>query len=141
MQLEQLLVKAARKQWRFQTNKGFLMFEDLWVLKLEDLNDMAIKLDDKVQKGGRKSFITKKSATLTEEQGMLDLVKFVIDTKLAEAEAAKTRANNRAQKEFLEDILRKKRQSSIESLSVEEIEKQLAAFSEASAPAEEEALA
>lgn len=128
MSLESLLVKAARKQWRFATNKGHLTFEDLWNLKLEDLDKIAVALDEKIQKGGRKSFITKRAESLTEEQGMFDLVTYVIETKMAEADAAKARAGKASQKAFLQDLLQRQRIASLEKLTPEEIEKQIAAL-------------
>lgn len=128
MSLESLLVKAARKQWRFATNKGHLTFEDLWNLKLEDLDKVAVALDEKIQKGGRKSFITKRAESLTEEQGMFDLVTYVIETKMAEADAAKERAGKASQKAFLQDLLQRQRIASLEKLTPEEIEKQIAAL-------------
>jgi hypothetical protein len=128
MSLESLLIKAARKQWRFATTKGHLTFEDLWNLKLEDLDKVAVALDDKIQKGGRKSFITKKTESMTDEQGMFDLVSYVIETKMAEADAAKARATKASQKAFMQDLLQRKRIASMEELSTEEIEKQIAAL-------------
>lgn len=131
MSLETLLVKAARKQWRFASNKGHLTFEDLWNLKLEDLDRIAVALDEKIQKGGRKSFITKRAESMSEEQGMLDLVTYVIETKVAEDDAAKERAARRSQREFLESLKQKKQIAALESLSAEEIDKQIAALADA----------
>lgn len=128
MSLESLLIKAARKQWRFASTKGHLTFEDLWNLKLEDLDRIAVALDEKIQKGGRKSFITKRTESMSEEQGMFDLVSYVIETKMAEADAAKARAAKASQKQFMQDLLQRKRIASLENLTTEEIEKQLAAL-------------
>jgi hypothetical protein len=130
MALETLVIKAARKKWRFVTTKGHLSFEDLWDLKLEDLDKIAVSLDEKIQKGGRKSFITKRTESMTEEQGMFDLVSYVIETKMAEADAAKDRAAKRGQREFLEDLKKKKQIATLEGLSLEEIDKQIAALGE-----------
>lgn len=128
MALETLVIKAARKKWRFATTKGHLSFEDLWDLKLEDLDKIAVALDEKIQKGGRKSFITKRTESMTEEQGLLDLVFFVIQTKMAEDAAAKDRAAKRGQREFLEDLKKKKQIAALEGLSLEDIDKQIAAL-------------
>jgi len=130
MALETLVIKAARKKWRFVTTKGHLSFEDLWDLKLEDLDKIAVALDEKIQKGGRKSFITKRTESMTEEQGMFDLVSYVIETKMAEADAAKDRAAKRGQREFLEELKKQKQIATLEGLSLEEIDKQIAALGE-----------
>ena len=128
MSLETLLVKAARKQWRFASTKGHLTFEDLWNLKLEDLDKIAVALDEKIQKGGRKSFIAKRTESMAEEQGMFDLVTYVIETKMAEADAAKVRAAKASQRTFLQDLLNRKQVEKLENLTAEEIEKQIAAL-------------
>jgi hypothetical protein len=128
MSIEAIVIKAARKKWRFATTKGHLSFEDLWDLSLEALDKIAVALDEKIQKGGRKSFITKKTESMTEEQGMFDLVSFVIETKMAEADAAKDRAAKRGQREFLEELKKKKQIASLEGLSLEDIDKQIAAL-------------
>jgi hypothetical protein len=128
MSLETLVIKAARKKWRFITTKGHLSFEDLWDLSLEALDKIAVALDEKIQKGGRKSFITKRTESMTEEQGMFDLVSYVIETKMAEADAAKDRAAKRGQREFLEELKKKKQIATLEGLSLEEIDKQIAAL-------------
>ena len=67
---------------------------------------------------------------MTEEQGMFDLVSYVIETKMAEADAAKDRAAKRGQREFLEDLKKKKQIATLEGLSLEEIDKQIAALGE-----------
>jgi hypothetical protein len=128
MSLETLLVTAARKQWRFASTKGHLTFEDLWHLKLEDLDKIAVALDEKIQKGGRKSFIAKRTESTAEEQGLFELVSYVIETKMLEIETSKARAAKASQKAFLQDLLQRQRIASLEKLTPEEIEAQLAAL-------------
>lgn len=128
MTLETLIIKAARKKWRFTTTKGHLSFEDLWDLNLEALDKIAVALDEKIQKGGRKSFISKRTESMTEEQGMFDLVTYVIETKMAEADTAKERASKASQKAFMQELLQRKKIASLENLTAEEIEKQIAAL-------------
>ena len=130
MALETLIIKAARKKWRFATTKGHMTFEDLWDLNLEALDKVAVALDEKIQKGGRKSFIAKRTESMAEEQGMFDLVAYVIETKMAEADAAKDRAARASQKQFLEDLKKRKQIASLENLSLEDIEKQIASLSD-----------
>lgn len=126
--LEQLLLTAAKKKYRFATTKGHLAFEDLFDLSLAALDIVAVALDEKLQKGGRKSFITQRSTTMTEEQDMLELVVYVIDSKKADAEAAKVRSTKASQRQFLEELKKKKEIANLEGLSLEEIEKQIAAL-------------
>lgn len=120
-----LFITASRKKFRFQTSKGTIGTEDLWELSLKSLDELAVGLDEKVQQSGRKSFVTSRSVTDTETTTKFEIVKFVIDTKLAEAETAKTRAEKASQREFLKGLLVKKQTEKLEGLSAEEIQKQL----------------
>lgn len=123
--MNELFVIAARKKFRFQSAKGFLTVEDLWDLSLAALDRIAVDLDEKITKLGRKSFIGRKTESDTEVTQQLDVVKFVIETKMAENELAKVRADKLAQKAFLTGLLEKKKTEQLEGLSVEEIQKQL----------------
>lgn len=123
-----LFVTAARKKFRFETTKGHLVVEDLFDLSLESLDLIAVNLDKKVENGGKKSFIGKRDTSASENETKLEIVKFVIQTKLDEADARKTRAERANQKDFLASLLEKKRMAQLENLSVEEIQKQIDAL-------------
>jgi hypothetical protein len=49
---------------------------------------------------------------------------------MAEADAAKDRAAKRGQREFLEELKKKKQIATLEGLSLEDIDKQIAALGE-----------
>jgi len=123
-----LFVIAARKKFRFETTKGHLVVEDLFDLSLESLDAIAVNLDKKIENGGKKSFIGKRDTSASENESKLEIVKFVIQAKLEEADARKTRAEKASQKEFLASLLEKKRMAQLEGLSIEEIQKQIDAL-------------
>lgn len=131
--IDNQFIRASRKKLRFITNKGSLQVEDLWDLSLTSLDLLAVDLDEKVQKLGRKSFLTATVRDTNDLQLQFDLVKFVIDTKVAEKEAAKERDSKEARKSFLKDLLEKKQLNALEGLSEAEIQAQIAALDE-SAP-------
>ena len=60
----------------------------------------------------------------------LEVVKHVIDTKLAEELAAKTRADNKIEKEKLLAILAEKQAGKLSELSEKELQKRIAALGE-----------
>ena len=125
-EINTLFITAARKKLRFSFPRGEINSEDLLDLSLESLDSIAIALDKKVQEGDKKSFISAKRNTSTEEnETKLEIVKFVIQTKLEEADARKARAEKANQKEFLASLLEKKRMAQLEGLSIEEIQKQI----------------
>jgi hypothetical protein len=123
-----MFMVASQKKLRFKSGKGLLTVEDLWDLSLESLDNIAIELDETIQKEGRKSFVSKRSSASTEKTLALDIVKVVIEVKQDEAEKRKDRADKRAQKEFLEKLLEEKNIESLKGLSKEEIEKRIAAL-------------
>lgn len=121
-----LFLKASRKKLRFSVKQGFLSTEDLWDLSLPALDAIAVGLDEVVQKQGRKSFIaTTKTAEQNDDSLRFEIVKQVIDIRLAEEAARKARAQTNSQKSFLKELLEKKRVAALEGLSAEEIQAQI----------------
>lgn len=123
-----LFVTAARKKFRFDSNRGQLSTEDLFDLKLEALDTIAIALDKKINEAAGKSFVKTRAASTTELDTQLEIVKFVIATKQAEDEAKKVRVAKDSQRAFLNELLQKKRVEQLEGLSLDEIQAQLAAI-------------
>lgn len=125
-------VQASRRQLRFQTAKGQFSTEDLWTLSLKDLDAIAVRVDETVKPGGRKTFLEnpdrKADDAAIDNELRLEVLKFVIDVKQAENKAAKARADKRTQLDFLNSLLQKKQLEKLEGLSVEEIQAQMAAL-------------
>lgn len=123
-----LFIIAARKKFRFESSRGGLLTEDLFDLPLTILDNIAVALDEKIQKAGRKSFIEKRTASTTDLESQLEIVKFVIETKQAEAEAKKARELKASQREFLVKLREEKQLKKLEGQSLEEIEAQIKAL-------------
>jgi hypothetical protein len=121
-------VIASKKKLRFITNKGQIATEDLWDLSLEALDTIAVSLDEKLQ-NTRKSFIGRREKA-AEDELRFDIIKTVIETKVDEADKAKTRASRRADREFLQRLLDQKKVQELEGLNVDEIQKRLSELSE-----------
>jgi hypothetical protein len=68
------------------------------------------------------------SAASAENDLRLEIVKFVIDTKQTENKAAVAASLNRRQREFLLGLKEKRQIDAMESLTIEEIDAQLAAL-------------
>jgi hypothetical protein len=122
--------QAARRKLRFPTAIGNLPVEDLWDLPLESkagrlsLDLIAIDLHEQLEKVKTKSFVSgsKKDPVI---QLRFDIVKHIIDTRVAE-NAAKTEAKQRdTQIAKISETLAKKKDAALENLSVEELEAQL----------------
>lgn len=124
--VNELFITAARNKFRFSSSQGDLNCEDLFQLNLNALDTIAVALDEKIQKAGRKSFVQKKTASTTDFENQLEIVKFVIETKQAEIADRKTREAKAAQRAFLLGLKEKKQMEQLEGLSLADIEKQLA---------------
>lgn len=121
---------ASKKKFRYPTRRGEVSTEDLWDLSLEDLNNVAVSLHRSVQaSAGEISFITPKTPKQKSDEKLselrLELVKAVIEERLADDAARRERARTRQQREFLSELREKKRMDALSSLSLEEIEKQM----------------
>lgn len=117
--------KASRVKLRFATTKGLLAAENLWDLKLEDLNTLAVGLDEKYEASGKKSFLTEKSDKDKNLKLALDIVVDVLTTKIEEnkesSESLKTKANN----DRILGIIARKTDEELEGKSIEELSKML----------------
>lgn len=125
---------ASRKKVRFDTHMGALSVEDLWDLPLTsktgrlNLDDMAREFHNRKEASAQTSFV--ETATNTDEAAELGfaLVKHVIDVKVAENKANKDARAKAEERKKLLGILSNKKDEELEGLSVEEIEKRLAAL-------------
>lgn len=127
--MEKMFEKATRLKIRYQTQNGILMVEDLWDLPLDskikaNLNSIAIQLNRQIKDSGEESFIgnSKVDPIL---QLKFDIVKYIIDTKLSEAE---DKANALAKKQYNEKILKlidEKEDEALKGKSAEELKKLL----------------
>ena len=118
--------KALRTKLRFSTPKGKLTTEDLFDLSLTDLNNLAITLDKKLSETPRKSFISDIAPDTQEDELRFNIVKDVITLKLVERNAAQNAKAKAAEKAQLLEILHRKKNEALETLSVAEIEAKIA---------------
>lgn len=116
---------------RFITNMGYLTTEDLWDLPLQSksgktsLDDVARMLNKRLKETEEVSFVSPKAITNKEDTLRFDIVKKVIEVRLAENEALRTRAARKQEKEKLLAILARKQDAAKEALSEDEIKKMI----------------
>lgn len=127
--MEKIFERATRLKIRYQTQNGILMVEDLWDLPLDSkikasLNSIAIQLNRQIKDSGEESFIGKSKVDPV-LQLKFDIVKYIIDTKLSEAE---DKANALAKKQYNEKILKlidEKEDEALKGKSPEELKQML----------------
>jgi hypothetical protein len=134
MNAENLFITASRKSYRFTSRRGPLTVEQLWQLPLTgkegfDLNNVAktAKAELGELTSDEDDFVGLKQAVsgAQDATNKLEIVKFVIGEKKAEAKAAAEASEKGARRKLLLDILERKETSALESMSVEEVRKQL----------------
>lgn len=125
--------QASRLQLRYNTPKGLLTTEDLWNLPLSsttgkaNLDSIAIELDEYLSHQPKRSFVNQSKADVAtaELQLKFDIVRHIIEVKMAENSARLAAAANQAQKQKIADLIAQKKDESLSNLSIEELEKLL----------------
>lgn len=115
---------ATRKKFRFESKAGLLSVEDLWDLPLDSrtkasLNEVAINISREL-KAQTESFVAIAKKDTTNEQ-KLEIVKYVIDVRLEEAKAIAEAQDRAAQRAKIDELIAKKKDESLEGLSLEEL--------------------
>ncbi len=127
--------KATRLKFRFQSAKGELSVEQLWDVPLRSKDDFNL---DKVARG-----VNRELESATEESFVdairtnpakdiltlkLNIVKHVIGVKVDEEQEAKTRAENKIEREKLLKILAEKQDGKLSELSEKDLKKRIEAL-------------
>lgn len=115
----EIFLEATRRKLRFVYN-GSLTTEDLWDLKLEGLNTLAVELHNKIQKQSV-SFISDSSPADETEKLKLEILKTIIQFKLKEKKDREDSLLKAEQKRKILDILERKRDESLNDRSEEEL--------------------
>lgn len=127
---------ATRARLRFASDKGELTTEQLWDVPLRsrdnfNLNVIAKLASRALKEISEESFVeTTRTPEHTRREAALEVVRHVIDTKLAEEERAKKRAENKQEREKLLQILAEKQAGKLSELSEKELQRRIAALDE-----------
>lgn len=115
---------ATRNKTRFPF-KGQISVEDLWDLRVEDLDTVFKSLNNQVKQTKEESLL----ATKTTEDTILDtqiaIVKYIFDVKVQEANARLIEKERKEQKQKIMSILATKQEQELQNKSVEELQKML----------------
>lgn len=121
-----LFEKASKGKFRFSlTTRGVLSTEDLWDLKLEDLDKLAKGLNKEIKDSGEESFITTVTKTNQLANDKFEVVKHIIKVKLEEKEKRALSAQRAAKRAELISIIEDKEKGELRNKSIEELKKEL----------------
>ena len=130
--MDNLFMQATREKFRFESSKGDLSVEQLWDLPLTsrtgfDLDTVAKAVNANLKSSNEESFVNaSNNPAVSRLQAQLEVVKAIIEVKLAQAEATKKRAEKVVERQRLMEVLHSKKDQELQGLSVEEIERRLA---------------
>lgn len=120
--------KASRLGLRFETHKGLLTVEDLWNLPLTsirhdraNLDDIAVGLFRQLKESDTESFVKKAAKKDDTVQLAFDIVKHIIDVRIAEDEAAAIAKANAEKKRRILEIIAHKEDEQLTGLSLDDL--------------------
>ncbi len=124
MAVENIFEYATRHKVRFPF-KGNLSVEDLWDLRVEDLDQIFKTLHTKQKQSQEESLLNTKN----KEEELIDIqiaiIKYIVVVKLAEKEAQKKAAENKAKKQKIMAIMAARDEKALENSSDEELRRML----------------
>lgn len=122
---------ATRNKIRFASSRGELTVEQLWDVPLRskddfNLNTVAKVANAAVKDTNEENFVeTARTAGHVRTETALELVKHVIESKLADEASVKKRTDNKIRKEKLLAVLAEKQNGKLSALSEKELRRQL----------------
>lgn len=124
MEMNQMFVLATREKYRFPY-KGMVSVEDLWDLSVQNLDGIFKALNSQVKSVQEESLLDTKSFEDKELEAKIEIVKYIVEIKLAEADQRKQARAKSEQKQKIMAILADKQEEELHGKSVEELKAML----------------
>ena len=124
--------KASRLKLRFDTPKGSINIEDLWDLPLVsgtgklNLDDIARGLHRQLKNDDDVSFVNLDRKSDKIVQLKFDVVKYIIEVRLAEADAAKIARENREKKDRLLQLIAERQDDDLKNMPLDDLKRMVA---------------
>jgi|694.fasta_scaffold59847_2 uncharacterized protein YicC (UPF0701 family) len=132
--MNDLFITASRRKFRYSSERGDLTTEQLWGLPLVskngfNLNTVAVAVNTELKGLAEESFVEVSSNPRRKDlEDMLEIVKYVIQAKQAEAKAATDRVAKAALKRKLQEAIEAKEGQALLGSSLEDLKAQLEAL-------------
>lgn len=115
---------ATRNRYRFNY-KGVMTVEDLWSLRVEDLDAIFKMLNRQKKTADEDSLLATKSAEDQDLANKIDIVRYIVSVKLAEAAERVSAAEKKAQRDKIMEIVAKKKNKALEDMGIDDLMKKL----------------
>ena len=119
-----LFEKAVRGKMRFPF-KGMISVEDLWDLSVKDLDGIFKTLNSKLKEANEESLLKISTKEDEELQIKVDIIKYIVQTKLDEEAKKLEDKKNKERKEKIKEALYKKQEEDLSNLSKAQLEAML----------------
>lgn len=117
-----LFERAVREKTRFNF-RGLISSEDLWDLPLESLDSIWCSLEAELEKLPKKSLLQTSTKQRDEIEFKQEIVKHIVETKKAEAEAKSQAKEISAKKQMVLGIIEAKKNEDLKNKSIDELMK------------------
>lgn len=121
MVVEKMFIKAIRNKMRFPHN-GRISVEDLWDLTPDKLDVIYSKLSSQVDDTNKNSFLKKNTTANKKIEEQLEILKYVMTTKIEEEETAKELMAKKVREIKLLEVLKSKQDSKYDDMTAEQIQ-------------------
>ena len=111
---------ATRNRYRFNY-KGVMTVEDLWSLRVEDLDAIFKMLNRQKKTADEDSLLATKSAEDQDLANKIDIVRYIVSVKLAEAAERVSAAEKKAQRDKIMEIVAKKKDKALEDMGIDDL--------------------
>ena len=118
---------ATRKKFRFPF-KGMISVEDLWDLSVQNLDTVFKALNAESKQAKEESLLAVKSDEDTILDAKIEIVKYIVSVKQAEAIKRQNAMAMREQKRKLEALIANKQDEELNGKSIEELQAMLSAL-------------
>jgi hypothetical protein len=115
---------ATRTKMRFPF-KGMISVEDLWDLNVRDLDNVFKTLNAQVKKSQEESLLATKSKEEETLAIQIDIVKHIVEVKLAEAEAVQHSKEVKEKKQKIMELISAKQDEDLHNKSIDELKAML----------------
>lgn len=116
---------ATRENYLFPF-KGMINVIDLWNLSLTNLDSVFKTLNAEVKKSEEESLLNAKTKEDEELTNKIEIIKYIVNKKLAEKEARENEKKNKEKKQRILEIKAKRQDEALENMSDEDLDKLLA---------------
>ena len=122
--MEKLFETAIRNKLRFPF-RGVISVEDLWDLSVNELDDIFKTLNMNIKKSQEESLLTVKSKEDELLRIRIEIVKYIVAVKLAEADTALLNKERNEKKQKIMELISAKQDEELYNKSIEELQTML----------------